>query len=110
MDSTRLQRISRLLQKELSIIFQKKNDIFLKSIISVTVVRVSDDLSQARAYISVFPTEKTAEVLSLIQLNSKTIRYELSQILKNQLRKMPELSYFIDDSLDYAAKIDQLLK
>jgi ribosome-binding factor A len=110
MDSTRLQKISRLIQKELSTIFQQKNEIFLKSLISVTTVRVSDDLGHARVYVSIFPVEKKAEVLSLIQTNSKTIRFELSQTVKNQLRKTPELSFFIDDSLDYADKIDQLLK
>jgi ribosome-binding factor A len=110
MESTRLQKISRLIQKELSSLFQKKNDIFLKTLISVTTVRVSDDLSYARVYVSIFPIEKKDEVYSLIQANTKALRMELSQIVKNQLRKTPELAFFIDDSLDYADRIDQLLK
>jgi ribosome-binding factor A len=110
MDSTRLQRIQRLIQKELSTVFLKKNESFQKALISVTAVRVSDDLGHARIYISIFPSEKKAEVFSLIEANQKSLRMELSQIVKNQLRKTPELSFFIDDSLDYADKIDQLLK
>ena len=110
MDSTRQQKISRLIQKELSIIFQRKSNMLNKSLISVTTVRTAPDLSTAKAYLSIFPTNNIDEVFSLIQKNTKTIRHELAQITRNQLRKIPELSFFIDDSLDYAEKIENLLK
>ena len=79
-------------------------------IISVSVVRVSPDLSTAKAYLSIFPPEKSAEMIENINANTKTIRYELSQRVRYQLRKTPELSFFLDDSLDYIENIDSLLK
>lgn len=77
---------------------------------SVSVVRVSPDLSVARAYLSIFPSDKADDVLKSINASAKTIRYELAQKLRNDLRKMPEFSFFIDDSLDYIENIDNLLK
>ena len=77
---------------------------------SVSVVRVSPDLSVARAYLSIFPSDKAEAVLQSINASAKTIRYELAQKLRNDLRKMPEFSFFIDDSLDYIKNIDNLLK
>jgi ribosome-binding factor A len=110
MDATRLQKVQRLIQKELSAVFQKKNDIFLRTLISVTEVRVTDDLDYARVFVSIFPNERKDEVMSLIEINKKQLRYELAQNIKNQLRKTPDLSFFIDESLDYAEKIDKLLQ
>ena len=76
---------------------------------SVSVVRVSPDLSVARAYLSIFPSAKGEELLEAIRSNTKAIRYDLGQRVRLQLRKIPELSFFIDDSLDYIEHIDSLL-
>ena len=78
--------------------------------VSVTRTRVSPDLSICTAYLSVFPSEKGEELLKNIESNSKTIRYELGTRVHNQLRIIPELRFFIDDSLDYIERIDELLK
>ena len=110
METTRQNKISRLLQKELSDIFLAETRKTHGIIISVSVVRVSPDLSTAKAYLSIFPPEKSAEMIENINANTKTIRYELSQRVRYQLRKTPELSSFLDDSLDYIENIDSLLK
>ncbi|HIX27319.1 MAG TPA: 30S ribosome-binding factor RbfA [Candidatus Barnesiella excrementigallinarum] len=110
METTRQNKISRLLQKELSDIFLAETRKTHGVIISVSVVRVSPDLSVAKAYLSIFPPEKSAEMLENIKANAKTIRYELSQRVRYQLRKTPELAFFLDDSLDYIENIDALLK
>ena len=78
--------------------------------VSVTRTRVSPDLSICTAYLSVFPSEKGEELLKNIESNIKTIRYELATRVHNQLRIIPELRFFIDDSLDYIERIDELLK
>lgn len=70
---------------------------------------MSPDLSIARAYLSVFPSEKSQEMLESINASAKTIRYELAQKVRFQLRKVPELQFYLDDSLDYIANIDSLL-
>ena len=110
METTRQNKISRLLQKELSDIFLAETRKTHGIIISVSVVRVSPDLSTAKAYLSIFPPEKSAEMIENINANTKTIRYELSQRVRYQLRKTLELSFFLDDSLDYIENIDSLLK
>ncbi len=109
MESTRQAKIARLLQKELSEIFRLQTAATHGTIISVTTVRVSPDLSVARVYLSVFPTEKSKEMIESVNANSRTIRYELAQRVRFQLRKTPELSFFLDDSLDYLENIDHLL-
>ncbi len=78
--------------------------------VSVTRARVSPDLSICTAYLSVFPSERGEELLKNIESNIKTIRYELGTRVHNQLRIIPELRFFIDDSLDYIERIDELLK
>lgn len=77
--------------------------------VSVSQVRVSPDLSVAKAYLSIFPPEKSAEILENIKNQSKTVRYELAQNVKEVLRKCPELQFYLDDSLDYIENIDRLL-
>lgn len=110
MESTRLSKIERLLQKELSDIFQKQTQAMHGILISVSVVRVSPDLSVARAYLSIFPSDKSKEMLENIRANTKAIRFDLGQRIRKQVRKIPELTFFIDDSLDYIENIDNLLK
>ena len=77
--------------------------------VSVTRVKVSPDLSVCTAYLSIFPSERGEELLANIKANDKTIRYELGTRVRNQLRIIPELRFFIDDSLDYLDRIDELL-
>ena len=110
MQETRQNRIARLLQKELSLIFQSQTRMMHGIMVSVTRTRVSPDLSICTAYLSVFPSEKGEELLKNIESNIKTIRYELGTRVHNQLRIIPELRFFIDDSLDYIERIDELLK
>lgn len=78
--------------------------------VSVTRARVSPDLSICTAYLSIFPSEKSEEILANIKSNEKSIRYELGTRVRNQLRVIPELRFFLDDSLDYLEHIDELLK
>jgi ribosome-binding factor A len=110
MEGTRLSKIERLLQKELGDIFQRQTQMMRGVIVSVSVVRVSPDLSVAKAYLSIFPSNKSKELLENIRENTKTIRYDLGQRIRTQVRKIPELAFFIDDSLDYLENIDNLLK
>ena len=109
METTRLNKISRLLQKELGDMFLKFTQTMSGTLVSVTSVKISPDLSVARAYLSIFPTEKQEETLSLIKSGTKGIRFELAQRTRHQLRRIPELSFFLDDSLDYIENIDRLL-
>jgi len=110
MDNTRLNKISRLIQKELSdyFLFESRN-LFGGAMISVTSVRVTPDISEARVYVSIFPTNRQEEVFALVEVNQRMIRHELAQKTRHQLRKIPDLRFFIDDSLDYAENIDKLL-
>ncbi len=110
MESTRLSKIERLLQKELGDIFQKEAQSMKGILISVSVVRVSPDLSVARVYLSIFPSDKGKELVENIRANVKAIRFELGQRIRTQVRKIPELAFFLDDSLDYLENIDNLLK
>lgn len=110
METTRQAKISRLLQKELSEIFRQQTAKTHGVLVSVSAVRVSPDLSIARVYLSVFPTEKAQEVIENIKRSAKTVRYDLAQKVRFQLRKTPELAFYLDDSLDYIENIDNLLK
>ena len=110
MESTRIQKIQRLIQKDLSEIFREDTAKMRGVIVSVSNVRVSPDLSIARVHLSVFPSEKGKEIIDTANRNEKTIRYELARRVRYQLRKTPELTFFLDDSLDYIEHIDELLK
>ena len=110
MQETRQAKISRLLQKELAQIFQGQTRRMHGMMVSVTRVKISPDLSVCTAYLSVFPSEKAEEVINNVNTNAKTIRYDLGQRIRNQVRIIPELRFFIDDSLDYIDRIDELLK
>ena len=110
METTRQNKISRLIQKELSEIFLLQTKAMNGVLVSVSVVRISPDLSVARVYLSIFPSEKSKEIVENINNNTKSIRFELGTRVRHQLRIIPELKFFVDDSLDYIEKIDQLLK
>lgn len=111
MEQTRQQKIARLLQKELGDIFLL---LFAKShqgtLISVSEVRISPDLSIAHVYISIFPDGKAKEILKAVEDNAKTIRFELGNRVRHQLRIIPELNFHHDKTLDYLENIDNLLK
>ena len=98
------------MQKEMSLIFQSQTRAMHGVMVSVTRCRVSPDLSICTAYLSIFPSEKGEEIIKNITANEKTIRYELGTRVRNQLRIIPELRFFIDDSLDHIERIDELLK
>lgn len=110
METTRQNKIARLIQKELSEMFLIQTKSMPGVIVSVSIVRISPDMSYARAYLSVFPSERGEEIVKNINNNMKAIRYELGNRVRHQLRIIPELKFFIDDSLDYVEKIDKLLK
>lgn len=110
MQETRQNRIARLLQKELAEIFQGQTRMMHGVMVSVTRAKVSPDLSICTAYLSIFPSEKAEELLANIHKNEKAIRYELGTRIRNQVRIIPELRFFIDDSLDYLDRIDELLR
>jgi ribosome-binding factor A len=99
-----------LLQKELSIIFQEQTRSMHGVMVSVTRTKISPDLGICTAYLSIFPSEKGEELLANIEKNQQQIRYALGQRVRYQLRIVPELRFFIDDSLDYIDRIDQLLR
>ena len=103
MQETRQNKIARLLQKELSVIFQEQTRGMHGVMVSVTRVKISPDLS-------IFPSEKGEELLQNIEKSNQQIRYALGQRIRYQLRIVPELRFFIDDSLDYIDRIDELLK
>ncbi|MBO4486486.1 MAG: 30S ribosome-binding factor RbfA [Prevotella sp.] len=110
MQETRQNKIARLLQKELAQIFQEQTRAMHGVMVSVTRTKVSPDLSICTAYLSVFPSERGEEIIANVNANMKTIRYELGTRIRNQVRIIPELRFFIDDSLDYIDHIDELLK
>jgi ribosome-binding factor A len=111
MESTRQKKVSRLIQKELAEIFiRKNNEIAPGKLVSVTIVRVSPDLSFAKVFISIFPSVNQEEIIEAIRDHAPKIRFELGQKVRNQLRIVPEIAFFRDDSLDYIDNIDKLLK
>ncbi len=113
MDSLRQQKVNKLLAKELAEIFRSESrSLFGGGFITVTQVRISPDLGVARVYVSIMAVkghDKDA-VFKLIQDQNNVIRKKLGLIVGKQLRIVPELTFFIDDSLDYAMRIDALLK
>ena len=110
MQETRQNRIARLLQKELSLIFQEQTRSMHGVMVSVTRTKVSPDMSICTAYLSIFPSERGEELLANIEKNNQQLRYALGQRVRHQLRIVPELRFFIDDSLDYIDRIDELLR
>ncbi|HNW96893.1 MAG TPA: 30S ribosome-binding factor RbfA [Bacteroidales bacterium] len=113
MDSTRQQKVSRLIQKDLSNIFQvESRGMYANAMITVTQVRVSPDLGVAKTYLSIFSTGSIdkKDILEKIKQNTKEIRKNLGIRIGKQVRVIPELDFFLDDSLDYIEKIENLLK
>ncbi len=110
MDNTRANKIERLIQKDLAIIFQKNtNTICQGNMVTVTGIKISSDLSVARVYLSLFPVQEKEELIIHINKNEQQIRYELGKKIRHQLRKVPELKFFLDDTLDKIEDIENLL-
>ena len=109
MEGKRQAKIARMLQKELGEIFRQQTAKMGNTLVSVSAVRVSPDLSIAKVYLSIFPPEKSKEILENIKRQAKTVRYDLARQVRETLRKCPDLQFFLDDSLDYAENIDRLL-
>jgi ribosome-binding factor A len=110
-ESTRQQKVGKQLQKDLAdIIRQQGMAVYDGAMVSVTGVRMSPDLGLARVHLSIFPSTKTETVMQTVTQQSRSIRGELGRRIAKQLRIVPELAFFVDDSLDYVAHIDELLK
>ena len=111
MESNRQKKIAGVLQKDLVDILQgAARDSVKGVVISVTKVNVTSDLGQAKVFLSVFPTSNRDTILKGIISNTQSIRYEMAKRTKNQLRRMPELAFFVDDSLDYIDNIESALR
>jgi ribosome-binding factor A len=109
MNERRLQKIERQIQKDLGEIFLSETRQLQGVLISVTKVRMSPDLSVSKAFLSIFPSEKGKEIIENINNRKKAIRYELGLRIGKQIRRIPELVFFLDDSIDYLENIDNLL-
>ncbi|MDR0232691.1 MAG: 30S ribosome-binding factor RbfA [Dysgonamonadaceae bacterium] len=110
MDNTRQNKIAKLIQKELAEIFLEDGIPVYNCMLTVTQTRVTPDLSLARSYLSIFNAENNNDVLKAIKRNTKDVRYRLAQKVRHQLRIIPQLDFFIDDSLDYLENVENLLK
>ena len=111
MDTIRQNKVSKLIQKDLSEMFQKDcKEYAIGAMLSITTVRVSPDLSYAKIYVSIFPSDRVDAVMESLKGHNKSIRFILGRKVGKQMRIIPELRFFVDDSLDYIDKIDELLK
>src|ERR1041385_5777213 len=111
MDSTRQQKFSRLIQKEIGEIFQREGTNFYgKAFVTVMNAKVSPDLGIAKIYVSIFGVSDSKQTLKEIDSHNKEIRKKLGIRIRHQARIIPELKFFLDDSLDYVEKIETLLK
>ncbi len=109
MESKRQQKVGRQIQKDLGEIFQKDaQHIIIGSFITITAVRVTPDLAIARAYISFLPDKNKEILLKTVQQNTKFIRQKLGDRVRHQLRIVPSLQFYLDDTAEYAAKMDLL--
>ena len=109
--NNRVSKVSRLIQKELSNVFNiDLSNQFSGIIISVTTVRITPDFSEARVFLSVFPLEKPNEFIKVINDNKQFIRGKLGSRIKNQFRKVPKLIFFLDDSAEFSNEIEELIK
>ncbi len=111
MSTIRQNKVARLLHKEISTIFNlNAANWFPNTMVTVTIVRVSPDFSFAKVYLSVFGKMEPQECVDLMSAHAKLVRGELGKRIKNQLRITPQVAFYVDDSLDYAEEIDELLK
>ncbi len=111
MASIRQERVEKLVKQELSVFFQRQSKaLFSGALITVTTVRISPDLSVAKVYLSLFMVDDKDEMLETIKAQTSAVRGSLGNALGKSMRKIPELIFYLDDSLDYAENIDELLK
>ncbi|WP_373511468.1 30S ribosome-binding factor RbfA [Persicitalea sp.] len=109
MESKRQQKVGRQIQKDLGDIFQKEGQYLVNgSLVTVTGVRMTPDLGIARAYLSFLPEKNKAVLFEGIEENTKFIRQKLGERVRHQLRIVPELEFYLDDTAEYAAKMDAL--
>jgi len=111
MESTRQRKVARLIQKEMAdIILHNNAELAPGKMISVTTVRVSPDLSLAKIYVSIFPSNNSNLILEVLKNQASRLRFEIGHKVRNQLRIVPEIAFFLDDSNDYIENISNLLK
>lgn len=110
-ESKRQRMVARQIQRDLAEIIRGKGmAAFDGAMVTVSGVRMTPDLSLARVYVSIFPSDKSEKVMEIINSQNRSLRGELGKLVAKQLRVVPELSFFLDDSLDYVHHIDELLK
>ena len=110
-ESTRQLKVSKEIQRDMAEIIRSKGMAACSgAMVTVSGVKISPDLSVAKIYLSIFPSSKTKEVMETVSQMSRQLRGELGRKMAKQLRIIPELNYYVDDSLDYVEKIDELLK
>ncbi|MGA0896168.1 MAG: 30S ribosome-binding factor RbfA [Flavobacteriaceae bacterium] len=111
-ETPRQKKINTVLQQEIAVLLQKaiRKGNVSNLMVSVTKVQVTSDLSLAKVYLSIFPNDKAVTLFEGLKENGYQLRHDLSQIMKNQLRRIPELLFYLDDSLDYIEKIEQEIK
>jgi len=111
METTRQQKIAKQIQKDVAEIFQKEGASLVRGLlVTVTGVRVSPDFGYAKIYVSVFPFDRSAELMKTLEHQNWFVRRALGQRLRNQLKNVPEIQFFLDDSLEYIEHIEQALK
>ncbi|MDE5622413.1 MAG: 30S ribosome-binding factor RbfA [Alistipes sp.] len=111
METTRQQKIAKQIQKDIAEILQKEAaDVVRGSLVTVTAVRVSPDFGYAKIYVSVFPFDRSAEVMQSLERQMRLLRGLLGNRIRNQIKNVPELQFFLDDSLEYIDHIEQALK
>lgn len=110
METTRQQKIGKQIQKDIADIFLKEGAYIVKGVlVTVTAVRVSPDFSYAKVYISIFPFDKNEAIMGIISDNNWFIRKSLGIRIKNQVKNVPELSFFLDDSLEYVESLERAI-
>lgn len=111
METTRQQKIAKQIQKDVAEIFQKEGAALVRGLlVTVTGVRVSPDFGYAKIYVSVFPFDRSAELMKTLEHQNWFVRRAMGQRLRNQLKNVPEIQFFLDDSLEYIEHIEQALK
>ncbi|MBQ8810083.1 MAG: 30S ribosome-binding factor RbfA [Bacteroidales bacterium] len=111
MESTRQLKVAKEIQKVMAEVIRSKGmAAFGGALVSVSGVKISPDLSVAKIYVSVFPSDKAEAVMGVLEENARALRGELGSKVAKQLRIVPEISFFLDSSLDYVEHIEELLK
>lgn len=109
-ETLRQKKVASQIQKDMSEIFMKEGSHLVRGkVVSITKVRMSPDLTLAKIYVSVFPFAQSEEVVSTLKKSASTLRYELGKRVGGQLRIVPEIAFYVDDSIEYAENIDKLI-